>query len=135
MNLHNWADCCDGSDEYDGQTKCPNTCWEAGKVAREKLRKKIATYQEGVTIRRQEIEKAKLAIVKEEAELQKLKDEENILKGLVDKLKGTFFFIKWWHEIMPHFPHPTTTKKPNKLFHVLCCLFFFFFLKLDLLPL
>lgn len=81
------CDCCDGSDEYDGKTKCPNTCWEAGKVAREKLRKKIATYQEGVTIRRQEIEKAKLAIVKEEAELQKLKDEEIILKGLVDKLK------------------------------------------------
>lgn len=86
------ADCCDGSDEYDGNTKCPNTCWEAGKVAREKLRKKIATYQEGVTIRRQEIEKAKLTISKEEAELEKLKAEEKILKGLVEKLKGTFFF-------------------------------------------
>lgn len=93
MNLYNWADCCDGSDEYGGKTKCPNTCWEAGKVAREKLRKKIATYKEGVTIRRQEIEKAKLTISKEEAELQKLKDEEKILNGLVEKLKGTFFFI------------------------------------------
>ncbi|XP_057781151.1 LOW QUALITY PROTEIN: glucosidase 2 subunit beta [Salvia miltiorrhiza] len=81
------CDCCDGSDEYDGKTKCPNTCWEAGKVAREKLRKKIATYREGVTIRRQEIEKAKLTISKEEAELQKLKEEEKILNGLVEKLK------------------------------------------------
>ncbi|XP_020552461.1 glucosidase 2 subunit beta isoform X2 [Sesamum indicum] len=81
------ADCCDGSDEYDGKTKCPNTCWEAGKAARDKLRKKIATYQEGVIIRRQEIERAKLAIVKEEGELSKLKDEEKILKGLVEKLK------------------------------------------------
>ncbi|KAI3461917.1 hypothetical protein Pfo_018580 [Paulownia fortunei] len=81
------CDCCDGSDEYDGKTKCPNTCWEAGKVAREKLRKKIATYQEGVTIRRQEIEQAKLAIAKEEGALLKLKDEEKILKPLVEKLK------------------------------------------------
>ncbi|KAL1540922.1 glucosidase 2 subunit beta-like [Salvia divinorum] len=81
------CDCCDGSDEYDGKTTCPNTCWEAGKVAREKLKKKIATYQEGVTIRRQEIEKAKLTISKEESELQKLKEEEKILNGLVEKLK------------------------------------------------
>ncbi|KAL1565699.1 glucosidase 2 subunit beta [Salvia divinorum] len=81
------CDCCDGSDEYDGKTKCPNTCWEAGKVAREKLRKKIATYQEGVSLRRQEIMKAKLTISKEEAEVQKLKEEEKILNVLVEKLK------------------------------------------------
>ncbi|PIN02914.1 Protein kinase C substrate, 80 KD protein, heavy chain [Handroanthus impetiginosus] len=82
------CDCCDGSDEYDGKTKCPNKCWEAGKVAREKLRKKIATYQEGVIIRRQEIERAKVALAKEEGELLKLKDEEKILKALVEKLKA-----------------------------------------------
>lgn len=87
---HN-ADCCDGSDEYDGQVKCPNTCWEAGKVARDKLKKKIATYKEGVTLRKQEVEKAKLAIAKDEAELSKLKNEENILKGLVQQLKGIAF--------------------------------------------
>ncbi|EYU32823.1 hypothetical protein MIMGU_mgv1a003804mg [Erythranthe guttata] len=81
------CDCCDGSDEYDGKTKCLNTCWEAGKTARDKLKKKIATYVEGVTLRRQEIEKAKLAIAKEEGELSKLKDEEKILKPLVEKLK------------------------------------------------
>lgn len=81
------CDCCDGSDEYDGKAKCPNTCWEAGKVAREKLKKKITTYQEGVTIRRKEIEKAKVAIAKDEKELLKLKNEEKILKPLVDKLK------------------------------------------------
>ncbi|KAL2457413.1 Glucosidase 2 subunit beta [Abeliophyllum distichum] len=81
------CDCCDGSDEYDGKIKCPNTCWEAGKVARDKLKKKIKTYKEGVTIRRREIEQAKLAIAREEAELSKLKDEEKILKGLVQQLK------------------------------------------------
>lgn len=82
------ADCCDGSDEYDGQIKCSNTCWEAGKVARDKLHRKIATYKEGVTLRKKEVEKAKLAIAKDEAELSKLRNEENILKGLVQQLKG-----------------------------------------------
>ncbi|KAI3450931.1 hypothetical protein Pfo_007596 [Paulownia fortunei] len=81
------CDCCDGSDEYDGQIKCPNICWEAGKVAREKLKKKINTFQEGVILRKREIEQAELAIAKEEAELTKLKEEEKILKGLVQRLK------------------------------------------------
>ncbi|KAH9740453.1 glucosidase 2 subunit beta [Citrus sinensis] len=80
-------DCCDGSDEYDGKVKCPNTCWEAGKVARDKLKKKIATYQEGVLLRKKEIEQAKQNLVKDEAELSNLKNEEKILKGLVQQLK------------------------------------------------
>ncbi|KAJ1689303.1 hypothetical protein LUZ63_013458 [Rhynchospora breviuscula] len=81
------CDCCDGSDEYDGKVNCSNTCWEAGKVARDKLKKKIATYQEGVVIRNKEIEKAKLAIAKDEEELSKLKNEEISLRDLVAKLK------------------------------------------------
>nr|XP_043632489.1 glucosidase 2 subunit beta-like [Erigeron canadensis] len=81
------CDCCDGSDEYDGTTKCKNTCWEAGKVARDRLRKKIATFQEGVTIRKHDVEQAKISAVKDEAELSRLKNEENILKGLVQQLK------------------------------------------------
>ncbi|XP_002523398.2 glucosidase 2 subunit beta [Ricinus communis] len=81
------CDCCDGSDEYDGQVKCRNTCWESGKVARDKLKKKIATYKEGVALRNQEVEKAKQSIAKDEAELSKLRNEEKILKGLVEQLK------------------------------------------------
>ncbi|XP_051224448.1 glucosidase 2 subunit beta [Lolium perenne] len=81
------CDCCDGSDEYGSNGTCKNTCWEAGKAAREKLRKKVATYKSGVVIRNQEVEKAKVALAKDEAELAKLKGEEKILQGLVDKLK------------------------------------------------
>ncbi|KAL2344654.1 hypothetical protein Fmac_005939 [Flemingia macrophylla] len=81
------CDCCDGTDEYDGQVKCPNTCWEAGKVARDRLKKKIATYQEGAKLRKQEIDQAKVAMEKDEAELSKLKKEESILKGIVKQLK------------------------------------------------
>ncbi|KAK3163440.1 hypothetical protein QOZ80_1AG0003730 [Eleusine coracana subsp. coracana] len=81
------CDCCDGSDEYDSNVTCKNTCWEAGKAAREKLKKKVATYKSGVVIRKQEVEKAKEAYAKDEVELAKLKGEEKILQGLVDKLK------------------------------------------------
>ncbi|KAF8395945.1 hypothetical protein HHK36_019901 [Tetracentron sinense] len=51
------------------------------------MKKKIATYQEGVTVRKQEVEQAKQALAKDEAELSKLKNEEKILKGLVQQLK------------------------------------------------
>ncbi|KAL6850451.1 hypothetical protein ACP4OV_021078 [Aristida adscensionis] len=81
------CDCCDGSDEYDSNVTCKNTCWEAGKVARDKLKKKVATYKSGVVIRKQEVERAKVAFAKDEAELAKLKGEEKLLQGLVDKLK------------------------------------------------
>ncbi|THU67882.1 hypothetical protein C4D60_Mb05t29400 [Musa balbisiana] len=81
------CDCCDGSDEYNGKSNCPNTCWEAGKAAREKLKKKIATHQDGLAIRKQELEKAKQAFAEDEAELLKLKNEEKILKGLVEKVR------------------------------------------------
>ncbi|MQL77807.1 hypothetical protein Taro_010233 [Colocasia esculenta] len=81
------CDCCDGSDEYDGKVKCTNTCWEAGKAAREKLKKKITMYKDGVVLRKAEVEKAKKAFEQDEAELSKLKSEEKILKGLVQKLK------------------------------------------------
>ncbi|KAM5582213.1 glucosidase 2 subunit beta [Rosa sericea] len=81
------CDCCDGSDEYDGQVNCPNTCWEAGKVARDKLKKKIATYQEGVAIRKQEVEQAKVAMAKDEAELSKLQSDQKTLKRLVEQLR------------------------------------------------
>ncbi|KAJ8503861.1 hypothetical protein OPV22_004747 [Ensete ventricosum] len=81
------CDCCDGSDEYDGYANCPNTCWEAGKAAREKLKKRIATHQDGLAIRKQKVEKAKQAFAEDEAELLKLKNEEKILKRLVEKLR------------------------------------------------
>ncbi|CAH2069756.1 unnamed protein product [Thlaspi arvense] len=81
------CDCCDGSDEYDGKVTCPNTCWEAGKAARENLKKKIETYNQGLVIRRKDIEQAEVGLEKDEAELKKLKSEEKILKGLVQQLK------------------------------------------------
>lgn len=45
-------------------------------------------HQDGLVIRKQEVEKAKLSFAKDEAELLKLKNEEKILEGLVQKLRG-----------------------------------------------
>ncbi|KAL0926910.1 hypothetical protein M5K25_003164 [Dendrobium thyrsiflorum] len=81
------CDCCDGSDEYDSNANCTNTCWEAGKVAREKLKKKIETFKEGLIIRKEEVEKANKAYAKDEADLAKLKSDEKVLKELVQKLR------------------------------------------------
>jgi protein kinase C substrate 80K-H len=81
------CDCCDGSDEYDGKINCTNSCWEAGKVARDRLKKKITIYEEGLTLRKKDVEQSKIAYAKDEAELSKLKKEEYVLKGLVQQLK------------------------------------------------
>ena len=62
-------------------------------MARDKLTKKIATFQEGVAIRKQEVERAKAAIAKDEAELSKLQNEEKTLKGLVQELKGIILSV------------------------------------------
>ncbi|KAK6232832.1 hypothetical protein SCA6_002905 [Theobroma cacao] len=82
------CDCCDGSDEYDGKVKCPNTCWEAGKVARDKLKKKIEMYHKGVALRREENKQAKQAIARDREELLALKNEKDVLENLVKQLEG-----------------------------------------------
>ncbi|KAI3523539.1 hypothetical protein L1887_01738 [Cichorium endivia] len=81
------CDCCDGSDEYYGKTRCNNTCWEAGKVARDKLMEKIVIYEEGVAIRNNEVEQAKISLEKDKENLLKLKNEEKVFKRIVQHLK------------------------------------------------
>jgi len=82
------CDCCDGSDEYEGKVKCGNTCWEAGKEAREKLLKKLAVYKEGLVIRRKEVQNAKVLRQQQETEISSLRKEEKSLVKLVQNLKA-----------------------------------------------
>lgn len=82
------CDCCDGSDEYDGKTKCPNTCSEAGKVLTERLERKIATFKGGLEVRKRDVEHAKHMIQKDKVELSNLRQEEKKLKDAVHKLKA-----------------------------------------------
>lgn len=65
-------------------------------MARDALKEKIATYQQGVTIRKHETEEAKISAAKDEAELSKLKSEEKVLKGIVEHLKGIFNVFSAW---------------------------------------
>ena len=105
MNVHFEynADCCDGSDEYDGKAKCVNTCSESGKVWRDKLRKKISTFKAGLEVRNRDIERTKLMIQKDRLEVANLKLEEKKLKDVVKKLGGIYILIfKLHHELIVH---------------------------------
>ena len=88
LNFPIVADCCDGSDEYDGLAKCANTCWEAGKASREKLARKVNVYKEGLKIRRSEIESGKKLRQQSDITLTALRKEEKLLNEQVQKLKG-----------------------------------------------
>jgi protein kinase C substrate 80K-H len=68
------CDCCDGSDEYDGKTKCPNTCMSEGKEIKAKLEQKIVDLKRGLAIRAsyaQQATKELLAKANEVAEKKK----------------------------------------------------------------
>lgn len=95
-------------------------------MARDKLKKKIATYHEGVSVRKHEVEQARVAMAKDEAELSKLQNEEKILKRLVEQLKGIVLschvlFLRHHHH------HPQVFRLAGYLFVVLfsqnslCC--------------
>lgn len=92
------ADCCDGSDEYDGKVKCTYSCHEAGKVAMESLKRKVEMYQEGVVLRKVEIGLAKRAIARDKAELSGLKIEREVVEKFVHRLEGmtpSFLFFQF----------------------------------------
>ncbi|XP_039061466.1 glucosidase 2 subunit beta-like [Hibiscus syriacus] len=90
------CDCCDGSDEYDGKVKCPNTCNDA--IAIESLKRNVEVYQEGVTLRKQEIEQAKRAIARDRAELSMLKREREVVGKLVSQLDELVQKLEQEHE-------------------------------------
>jgi len=39
------TDCCDGSDEYDGKVKCPDTCYALGEDTRNAKRQEIEAFK------------------------------------------------------------------------------------------
>jgi hypothetical protein len=64
--------CCDGSDEYDGQISCPNTCRELGARARQEAAENAKKFEEGGRVRQSYIEKAKQKRNELEAERDRL---------------------------------------------------------------
>ncbi|KAG9072543.1 hypothetical protein KI688_000314 [Linnemannia hyalina] len=75
-------ECCDGSDEYDGQTHCPNICDKVGAKAREENDRIQSIQNEGARLRRGFIKYGK-------ANKVSLTNELETLKGQVDKVQET----------------------------------------------
>ena len=68
--------CCDGSDEYNGFTKCPNTCKELGAAARKAAEEQSKLHMQGWRIRQSYLDTA----ARKKAELE---SERNRLNSLL----------------------------------------------------
>ena len=87
--------CCDGSDEYDGQVKCPNTCKEQGQAARKQAEEEAKVALKGWRVRTTYVANAKKKILELEAERDRLNIlivtaelKENDLKIALDKAEA-----------------------------------------------
>jgi len=82
------AQCCDGSDEFDGQVHCPNICDEVGaeaKVERQRLRK---IQKEGSKIRKGYIEYGRDSKKRLQDQLEKLLVKSEVIQKKSSEAKG-----------------------------------------------
>ncbi|KAG0329920.1 hypothetical protein BGZ99_010031 [Dissophora globulifera] len=78
-------ECCDGSDEYDGQIYCPNICEEVGAKAKEEQKRVRVIQEQGSRLRKQYIEHGKSVKSKMQEEIAQLKGKtEQLLKDTND---------------------------------------------------
>lgn len=89
-------ECCDGSDEYDSPTHCPNTCEQIGKEYREQKEAAAKLRRTGAKIRKSYIahaanEKARLQheLTRLEQEVEEKEGEVNAAKVRLDRLEST----------------------------------------------
>jgi hypothetical protein len=82
------ADCCDGSDEFDGTAACPNVCRELAREATEGLQKQVAAAEAGVVTRREWAAAAARDKADKEAELQRLDAELSELRSKMEAARG-----------------------------------------------
>ncbi|KAF8931275.1 hypothetical protein BGZ58_007724 [Dissophora ornata] len=78
-------ECCDGSDEYDGQIHCPNVCEETGAWAREEQKRVRVIQGQGSRLRKQYIEHGKSTKAQLQQELEQLRAKtEQLQKATLD---------------------------------------------------
>ncbi|KAF9964481.1 hypothetical protein BGZ70_006384 [Mortierella alpina] len=75
-------ECCDGTDEYDGQVQCPNVCEEVGREARKERERVQAIQEQGSRLRKEYIQHGKTAKLKLQQELE-------TLQGKIDQIQKT----------------------------------------------
>ncbi|KAF9951580.1 hypothetical protein BGZ72_006938 [Mortierella alpina] len=76
------SECCDGTDEYDGQVQCPNVCEEVGREARKERERVQAIQEQGSRLRKEYIQRGKTAKLKLQQELE-------ALQGKIDRIQKT----------------------------------------------
>ncbi|KAG0370250.1 hypothetical protein BGZ54_007152 [Gamsiella multidivaricata] len=78
-------ECCDGSDEFNGQIDCPDTCKEVGAKAKEEQERVREVQEQGSQLRKQYIAHGKSAKTKLREELEQLKAKtERLQKAASD---------------------------------------------------
>ncbi|KAF9415164.1 hypothetical protein BGZ94_000172 [Podila epigama] len=73
-------ECCDGSDETDGQIQCPNTCEQVGAAAKKERERIRLIEEEGSKIRQRYIDFGKNAKRKLQSQLDKFKTQSATIK-------------------------------------------------------
>lgn len=94
-------ECCDGSDEYDGQTQCPNVCEEVGAKAREENDRIQSIQNEGARLRRGFIKHGKANKVSLTNELEALRGQVDHVQLALNDARGMFFCSSLAHTVSP----------------------------------
>ncbi|KAF9928556.1 hypothetical protein FBU30_002294 [Linnemannia zychae] len=81
-------ECCDGSDEYDGQINCPNRCAEVGAKAREENERVQAIQNEGARLRKGFIKYGKANKASLNQELKDLKSQVDHVQDSLAQAKA-----------------------------------------------
>ncbi|KAG9070868.1 hypothetical protein KI688_008409 [Linnemannia hyalina] len=82
-------ECCDGSDEFDGQTHCPNVCEQVGAASRMEREKLEKIYEEGNRIRKEYVAYGQSSKTKLKEQLDKLQAASVSVKEAAADAKAT----------------------------------------------
>lgn len=87
----NICDCCDGSDEWDSNAACTNTCEEMGRQALEEQKRKKELHEQGFQLRldyslqgKKKADESRLSLNQKETELETIKLELETLQAAKD---------------------------------------------------
>lgn len=82
-------ECCDGSDEFDGHTHCPNVCEQVGAVSRKQREKLERVHKEGNRIRKEYVVYGQSSKKKLKEQLDKLQAASASVKQAAADTKAT----------------------------------------------
>eukprot|EP00056_Hartaetosiga_gracilis_P019488 m.14428 g.14428 ORF g.14428 m.14428 type:complete len:469 (+) comp7726_c0_seq1:75-1481(+) len=83
------CDCCDGTDEYDSGVECENTCYEAGRIAREEAERLRKMQEEGYVKKLTLIEQGTKIMQEKRNRVDVLNAEIEEASALCDRLEET----------------------------------------------